>query len=71
MTDGIYEPHDFLFIDHKLIVAFELIKVQLKPFTNGAWILISREIYSICSTYENSRNKNQTKSLLPYQPIKF
>lgn len=35
MTDGIYESHDLLFIDQKLIIAFELIKVQLKPLTNG------------------------------------
>jgi len=37
MTDGIYESHDLLFIDQKVIIAIELIRVQLKPFTNDAW----------------------------------
>lgn len=37
MTDGIYESHDLLFIDQKLIIALELIKAQLKPFINDTW----------------------------------
>lgn len=37
MKDGIHKSHDLLFIDQELIIAIELIKVQLRPFTNDAW----------------------------------